>query len=134
MRIMDFGKVAATFVDTRTERAVRIYPHPHCRENARRHAPEGLTRWQAMLTAYQTMPDEELLVVQPVALTVSLKAIISRPKIRTQCAHCGEEIINEREVWVDGECLCRACAGEAYYALEVPSFAAAHALTHTLAE
>ena len=133
MRIVDFGKVAATFVDTHTERAIRIAPHPDCRTTALRYAPPNLRRWHAMLAAYRTMPDDELLVVQPVALTVSLKAIISRPKVRTQCAHCGEEIINEREVWVDGECLCRACAGEAYYALEAPSFAA-RALTHTLAE
>jgi len=122
MRIMDFGKVAATFVDTHTGNAVRIHPHPDCRDIAKRYVPAGVARWQAMLTAYQTMPDEELLIAQPVALTVSLAAIISRPKVRTNCDHCGEEIINEREEWVSGECLCRACAGEAYYAIAVPAF------------
>ena len=123
MRIMDFGKVAATFVDTVTGDAVRIFPHPACRENAKRHAPPHLRRWHAMLQAYQTMPDEELLVVQPVVLSVSLQAILSRPKVRTVCDRCGEEIINEREVWVAGQCLCRACAGEAYYAVTEPALA-----------
>jgi formylmethanofuran dehydrogenase subunit E len=75
-----------------------------------------------MLVAYQTLPDDQLLIMQPVALTVSLEAIISQPGIRTHCEHCGEEIINEREVWVSGQCLCQACAGEAYYAVAVPEF------------
>lgn len=125
MRIVDFGKVAATFVDTLTGSAVRIFPHPDCRNSARQQIPDNIKRWQAMLMAYQTMPDEELLIAQPVVLSVSLEAIISRPKVRTLCDHCGEEIINEREVWVSGQCLCRACAGEAYYAIATPVFVSA---------
>jgi len=31
------------------------------------------------------------------------------------CAVCGEEIINEREVVVDGRFLCHSCAGDVYY-------------------
>lgn len=122
MRMVDFGKVAATFVDTRTGNAVRIHPHPECRYTARQYVPEGIARWKAMLEAYQIMPDEELLIAQSVTLTVSLEEIISRPKVRTHCDRCGEEIINEREVWTSGECLCRACAGDKYYAITVPAF------------
>ena len=121
LRVVDFGKVAATFVDTHTGYAVRIHPHPACRQTARRYAPEGTSAWKAMLHAYQIMPDEELLIAQPVTLTVSLEAIISRPKVRTRCERCGEEIINEREVWVSGTCLCRSCAGETYYAVGSPT-------------
>jgi formylmethanofuran dehydrogenase subunit E len=33
------------------------------------------------------------------------------------CQVCGEEIINEREIVHEGSTLCRACAGQAYYAL-----------------
>lgn len=120
MRILDYGKVGATFVDTVTHRAVRIFPHADCRENARRYVPDDVRQWRAMLDAYQTMPDDELLMVQPVVLSVSLEAIISRPKVRTVCENCCEEIINEREVWVGDQCLCRACAGDAYYSVLTP--------------
>jgi two-component system nitrate/nitrite sensor histidine kinase NarX len=48
-------------------------------------------------------------------LRTPLAQIISRPGVRCTCDRCGEEIINEREVVVSGECLCRACAGDAYY-------------------
>jgi len=117
LQIVDFGKVAATFVDTATGTAIRIFPHPDARQTAPLFAPGERDRWHAQLTGYQAMPDEALLVVQPVELSVSMAAIISRPGVRTACAQCGEEIINEREVVRGGIVLCRACAGESYYRL-----------------
>lgn len=115
LRMVDYGKVAATFVDTHTGRAIRIHPHPQSRSRAARYALGAPGRWHAQLAAYQVMPDDELLVVQPVVLSVPLQAILSHPDARAICARCGEEIINEREVRVGGSTLCRACAGEAYY-------------------
>jgi len=32
-----------------------------------------------------------------------------------ECETCGEEIINERKVFMEGATLCRACAGQSYY-------------------
>jgi Formylmethanofuran dehydrogenase subunit E len=116
MRLIDVGKVAATFVDTQTGQAVRIAPRPDVRELARGYAPNARSRWHAYLIAYQLMPLNELLNAQPVTLTVDLKAIISRNGLRAMCEQCGEEIINAREVIHDGKVLCRTCAGERYYA------------------
>lgn len=115
MRLEDYGKIAATFVDVKTGQAVRVAPRTDVRERAWQYAPEETRRYFAQLKAYQRMPDEELLMVQAVELTTPVATIISRPGIRVNCARCGEEIINEREVEVDGQILCRACAGPAYY-------------------
>lgn len=115
MRLMDFGKVAATFVDTKTEQAKRIYPHPDSRISARLCQPDARSRWHAQLAAYQMMPVEQMLCWQPVTLTLSLQQIISRHGVRVNCSICGEEIINEREIITDGQPLCRACAGDVYY-------------------
>ena len=60
------------------------------------------------------MPDSELMAIQNVSLTVSLEAILSRPGVRVNCDLCKEEIINEREVQVDGRILCKSCAGMGY--------------------
>ncbi|NWG15872.1 MAG: TraR/DksA C4-type zinc finger protein [Chloroflexi bacterium] len=122
MRLVDFGKVAATFVDTMTERAVRIYPHAESRSNARVCQPDARSRWHAQLQAYQVMPVEQMLCWQPVTLTIALKQLISRPGVRVNCAVCGEEIINEREVIVDGQAICRACAGDGYYQVGSSAF------------
>jgi formylmethanofuran dehydrogenase subunit E len=115
MRVEDYGKVAATFVDTSSGAAVRIAPHPDARHAAHPYAPEARNRWQAMLLGYQRMPVGELLVAQPVILVKTVDEIVSHAGRRVHCACCGEEVVNEREVVREGLILCRACAGEAYY-------------------
>ena len=115
LRVLDFGKVAATLVDTHTGKAVRVHPAPVARTLARRYVPDARSRWHAYLEAYQVIPDEELLVVKRVQLTQTLQDILSKPGIRTTCHCCGEEIINEREVMVEAHPLCRHCAGDRYY-------------------
>jgi formylmethanofuran dehydrogenase subunit E len=121
MHVLDFGKIAATFVDRDTLKAIRIHPNPQARQWARRYAPDAPDDWHAYLLGYQVMPDEELLVWRPVQLTVSLEAIISREAVRAVCERCGEEIFNEREVRSNGlTTLCRACAGEMYYSILEP--------------
>jgi formylmethanofuran dehydrogenase subunit E len=119
LRVMDYGKVAATFVDTETEQAIRVVPHPDSRAWAVHYAPQAQSPWHAQLQAYQVMPAEELLRVQSVDLCVSIEAILSLPNHRTTCEICGEEIINEREVIRQNTILCRACAGDSYY--RIPS-------------
>ena len=116
MRVMDYGKSAATFIDTLTERAIRITPTCESRMRAREYAPHASDKWHAQLEAYQVMPNVELLAAHKVTLKVSLAAIISRHRMRVVCEECGEDIINEREIRRDGRLLCRACAFGAYYA------------------
>lgn len=115
LRVMDFGKVAATFVDTQKDLAMRIHPHPKSRDGWHHYAPDAQDRWHGYLYAYQVMPAKELLVAQPVRLNVSMQAILSIPEARAVCTQCGEEIINQREVIQNDSLLCRGCAGENYY-------------------
>jgi formylmethanofuran dehydrogenase subunit E len=117
LRLIDYGKVAATFVDTETERAFRIVPHSLARARAAQVCPERETHWRAQLEAYQIMPDSELFQVQEVGLNFSLAKLISRPGVRVNCAICGEEILNERQVMVEGQSFCPSCAGESYWSL-----------------
>ena len=117
LRLMDQGKVAATFVDTSGDLSVglRIWPQPTARALAQALCPDLSSRWHAQLEAYQRLPDDILLACAQVALRISVRQLLSRPHVRVNCQQCGEEIINEREVRVGGRTLCRHCAGEAYY-------------------
>jgi formylmethanofuran dehydrogenase subunit E len=115
---MDFGKVAATFADTQSERVIRIAPRLDVRQTAYLYAPNAKNKWQAQLEGYQVMPAAELFSVQAVKLDLSLQQLISRPGRRVCCQSCGEEIINEREVVVAGNVLCQPCAGQGYYQVE----------------
>lgn len=117
LRIEDFGKAAATFVDTLAGRAIRITPRLEARETAHVYAPEARSKWEAQLLGYQRMPDEALLAVREVCLKTPVEQIISHPGYRQVCQVCGEEIINEREVRCQDSALCRGCAGQAYYVL-----------------
>lgn len=115
LRLIDHGKVAAVFVDTRTDRAVRLIPSKTSRTLAREYAPLARSRWHAQLEAYQIMPEAELFDVQPVELTLSLEKLLSKPGHNAICDQCREEIINEREVRHGERTLCRACAGDGYW-------------------
>lgn len=115
LRVMDYGKVAATLVDTHSGRAIRVSPTPASRTLAYAYAPEAPSRWHAYLAAYQIIPDQELLRIEEVALEQKVEELISRPDARAVCERCGEEIINEREVIEDERVLCRTCASGGYY-------------------
>lgn len=115
LRVLDYGKLAATLVDTRNNRAVRVVPSSLARERAVSRNPGSSSRWQAYLRSYQVMPDDELVVQQEVHLTKTLSEILSKPSKRALCDICSEEIMNEREVYTDSQVLCKGCAGESYY-------------------
>lgn len=120
LRVEDYGKVAATFVDTRNEQAVRIVPRREARDLAWLYATGARNKWEAQLLGYQRMPSLDLLVFYPVRLRVPVREILSRAGHKAVCTSCGEEILNEREMAAGGLTLCRACFGEAYYVPEAP--------------
>lgn len=115
LRIEDYGKTAATFVDSLTEQAIRIHPKASAREQAWDYAPSARNKWEAQLIGYQYIPDELLFHWQWVELAVPVKHIIGQAGRRVACEICGEEIINQREVIREGTVLCKTCAGEAYF-------------------
>ncbi|NJC97602.1 MAG: formylmethanofuran dehydrogenase [Anaerolineales bacterium] len=115
LRIEDYGKTAATFVDTVTEHAVRIHPQKSARELAWNYAASARNKWEAQLIGYQHIPDDLLLQWQRVELTTSIKQIVGQAGKRVSCEICGEEIINQREVIREGTVLCQPCAGGSYF-------------------
>jgi len=122
LRLVDQGKIAATFANVESGQTVRLAPSLDVRQRALKYAPEIKKKYYAQLKGYQIMPETELFTFQEVTLDPALRMIISRPGLRAKCANCGEEIINERQVCVEGKVLCRTCAGERYYkSLEITS-------------
>ncbi len=118
LRVEDYGKVAATFVNTETGRAVRVAPALDVRERASSYVPEEKRHYFAQMLAYQVMPDEELMTVQEVVLNISIDEVISHSGVRVNCARCGEEIMNERQLTIEGKHYCHSCAKDGYYQLE----------------
>lgn len=115
LRLMDYGKVAATFADTRTGQALRVWPRTDLRERVREKRPEGQKRYAAYLEAYRTWPDAEVFSAREVRLNFDLEGLISRHGLREVCSSCGEEIVNERWARRGERVLCPACLSGAYY-------------------
>jgi len=115
LRVEDYGKTAAAFVDVKTGRALRLAPVSNIRDLACECAPDEPRHYFAQMQAYQTMPDEAMFAVAEIQLLPPVEQIISRAGVRVDCDLCGEEITNEREVHQNGMTLCRPCAGLRYY-------------------
>jgi len=115
MRWMDFGIMAATFVNLETGRAVRITAREESRELSKKYSPEIENKYQRQLEAYKIMPLEELFSVQWVEVELKECDMPGRPVRRVQCVRCHDWVQDCREVEEDGRILCRACAGQRYY-------------------
>jgi formylmethanofuran dehydrogenase subunit E len=112
LRHVDYGKMAATFVDVPRGAAVRVSARDDAREAAGRWAPGEPDPRRAQIAAYRVMPEAELLRVHPVTVRPER---LERRRLRVSCQGCGEGVTYHREVRVGGRTLCRACAGETYY-------------------
>jgi formylmethanofuran dehydrogenase subunit E len=121
LRVKDFGKVAAVFVDVKTQQAIRLAPRLDIRQRANMYVPDEERHYFAQLEGYQVMPNHEMFQYQEVTLNPTLEALLSKPNMRVNCDYCGEEIMNEREVVVHGNTLCRSCADQGYYLIKSAS-------------
>jgi formylmethanofuran dehydrogenase subunit E len=115
MRWMDFGIMAATFVNLETGKAVRVTAREESRELSKKYCPEIDDKYQRQLAAYRIMPEEELFTVQEVKVTIPDCDMPGRPQRRVQCEQCGDYVQDNRDVDQEGRVLCRACAGQRYY-------------------
>ncbi|MCC7155488.1 MAG: TraR/DksA C4-type zinc finger protein [Bryobacterales bacterium] len=115
LKFMDFGKMAATFVDLHTGLAVRIVAKESSRERAKELYPEVTDKTAQQLKAYREMAAEELFDVHWVKVQVAPREMPGFKGPRIICVRCGEGISFQRELIMDGHPVCRACAGERYY-------------------
>jgi formylmethanofuran dehydrogenase subunit E len=116
LKFFDYGKVAATFLNTETNDAVRIVALDESRALADTRYPQIESRKERQFLAYREALDEELFKVQRVQVEYGEMDAPGRPRARVACAMCGEGINDGRELkGADGELLCRPCAAGGYY-------------------
>lgn len=110
LKFLDYGKMAATFVNTETRRAVRVLAKDDARALAPRYAQDAANPREAQKHAYRIMPEEILFTVTPVSLEIPAQEMPGYRGDRVQCAACGEGINYHREVQTNGCTLCIPCA------------------------
>jgi len=110
MKFLDYGKMAASFLNLKSGKAVRVVAREEARDIAKTCFPEENDKYRAQLEAYKILPDDDLFVVNPVEITVPEEDMPGRPVSRVQCDSCREYVQDRREVTVGGRVLCRQCA------------------------
>jgi formylmethanofuran dehydrogenase subunit E len=117
LKFRDWGKMAATFVDLATGRAIRIAARESSKQRARELYPQIEAKNQQQMLAYREMPDDELFTEGWVRVELPPREMPGYKSARIACARCDEGINYDREIVRDGETLCQGCAdpGGRYY-------------------
>jgi formylmethanofuran dehydrogenase subunit E len=115
LKFRDWGKMAATFVDVSTGKAIRVAAKESSKALARQMHPEIGNKNRQQMAAYREMSDDDLFTTQWVKVDLPPEEFPGYKGERIVCEACGEGINFRREVRRDGKVLCRSCAGENYY-------------------
>jgi len=115
LKFRDWGKMAATFADLETGRAIRISAKESSKELARQMHPEIESKGKQQMLAYREMSADDLFSTEWVIVELNPWDMPGYKGPRIACAACGEGISFQREIEREGKTLCRGCAGEGYY-------------------
>jgi len=110
LKFRDWGKMAATFVDLSSGRAVRIVALEDSRELASKLYPHEESKSRRQLQAYRELPDAQLFREQSVRVAIDPADLPGHSGDRIICPRCGEGVNFGRFVLVNGESLCLSCA------------------------
>ena len=117
LKFMDYGIMAATFVNLQTKRAFRIVSTEESRGMAPKYAPFVTNKHLQQLEAYKVMPLEELFILQEVEVEIPEADLPGPSRFKAVCGQCGQVVRDGKEVVKDGQVLCVPCAHGAYYRL-----------------
>lgn len=112
LKHMDYGKMAAVFVDLEKDASIRISVPAIARQHAKDLFP---SKKNPYLEAYKVLPDEKLFHIEEVTVDMKETDLPGKPLRRVLCETCGEEVNDGREVEKQGKYYCKACDGGAYY-------------------
>jgi len=115
LKFVDYGIMAATFLNLETGKTFRILSTEEARDLAPFYAPEVSDKSQQQLEAYKRMPDSVLFRVQQVQVPLDEFDLPGPTRSKIPCTHCGQLVRDHREVVLDGVTLCRPCTHGAYF-------------------
>ena len=117
LKYLDYGKVAATFLNKESGRAVRILALDESRLSADRLYPSIESRKERQMSFYKEATIDDLFKIERVSVTLNQLDRPGHTRVRVTCQRCGEGVNNGREVVFEGGAsLCKPCAqGTDYY-------------------
>jgi formylmethanofuran dehydrogenase subunit E len=115
LKFMDYGIMAATFLNLETGVCYRVLSTEEARSLAHIFAPGVEGRHAQQLEAYKRMPDSVLFRVQQVDVRLQDQDYPGPTRYKAVCSRCGQVIRDRREIVDNGEILCRPCSKNCYF-------------------
>ncbi|EMS78183.1 formylmethanofuran dehydrogenase subunit FmdE [Desulfotignum phosphitoxidans DSM 13687] len=115
LKFMNYGIMAATFLNIETHKAFRIISTEEARDLAVVYAPEIFEKSAQQLAAYKRMPDDVLFRVQRVNITLNDFDMPGPTRRKIVCSRCGQLVRDHREIMIDGKPVCRPCSEDVYF-------------------
>jgi molybdopterin-guanine dinucleotide biosynthesis protein MobB len=116
LKFLDYGKMAATFINSDTNKAIRILARDDARNLASVYCPDAANPHEAQKSAYEKMPDAVLFSFQQIRRDIAEENMPGFRGRRVYCDACGEGINFRREIRRAGQTLCIPCADGAHSA------------------
>jgi formylmethanofuran dehydrogenase subunit E len=115
LKYMDYGIMAATFVNLAADQAYRVISTEESRELAALYVPGEPDRRRQQTEAYKVMPDNVMFRVQEVKVDLSPYDLPGPTRRKATCMKCGQVVRDNREVRQNGSVYCLPCASGAYF-------------------
>ena len=115
LKFMDYGIMAATFLNMETKAAFRIVSTEESRDLADVYAPGIEDKVAQETEAYKRMPEDVLFKIQQVEVYISEFDLPGRTRKKVACATCGQVVRDNREVMIGGKSYCKPCAQGGYF-------------------
>jgi formylmethanofuran dehydrogenase subunit E len=106
MKYVDYGKFAATFVNTDTGKAVR---------GTIKEDFKSSDDVNELIKTVASLQEDAVVNLQEVKVAIPEIDLPGFPQQKAVCSACGERIMDGREVNKNGAVYCRACANGKYY-------------------
>lgn len=106
LRLLDYGKLAATFLDEHTGRAIRVATRGDLRERVGTAVDD---RHAVQRAAYASWPVEDLFTIADVPMALSQYDRPGPPRSRVICTTCREEVSDGRHTETEIGPQCRPC-------------------------
>ncbi len=115
LKFMDYGIMAATFVNLETGKAFRTLSTEDSRCLADAYAPDVAGESARQLEAYKRMPDSVLFRAQRVRVALTDSDMPGPSRKKAVCDRCGQVVRDGREVVENGRPLCKPCTKDCYF-------------------
>ena len=114
MKLVNYGKMAATFINTETGAAYRVWVSGQINEMIGKISSDRKEK-ERQYEIVLGSRSEDIVSVQKVMVDIPPEEMPGKPKRTVMCERCGEKVMDGKDILVKEGPFCLACAEGPYY-------------------